>query len=467
MSLRNACLTLFLALWCTAGMALPFAPSFSFAQAQDTNLLWSADYDAYGKAQTRTTADAGTAITNNLRYPGQYWDAESGLHYNDRRYYDPDTGRYASSDPLGFEGGINLYTYAAAAPGRYVDPTGEIIPCLVANYARCMLTCGIQGVAMQAIGNALSGCGDIDLLEIAKDCAVDCLWSMLPIPDPCGKFGKLLSVVAGGMGGSSGPNSFTGETVVHIRDANGKPALKPIAQIQIGDEVLAWDEAAVIDGQLSQASPLGQAVQAKTGSSARPASASRYEKVSGVITSEVQQKLVHVTLEDGKTITATQGHPFRTDEGWRDAILLKRGGKLLLKGSGDEEADSQESGIRTATIADVQVETKVVRVFNLEVENLHTFFVGDEGYVVHNGRGATGKAREKIWTACGGKCSYCGCTLQRGAGAANSFECDHYYPVAGGGDPGPGNQVGSCRSCNRKWGKNWPGGGGKPTLPGR
>jgi hypothetical protein len=230
---------------------------------------------------------------------------------------------------------------------------------------------------------------------------------MLPIPDPCGKFGKLLSVVAGGMGGSSGPNSFTGETVVHIRDANGRPALKPIAQIRIGDEVLAWDEAAVIDGQLSQASPLGQKIQAKTGSIARPASASRYEKVSGVITSEVQQKLVHITLEDGKSLTATAGHPFRTDEGWRDAILLKRGGKLLLKGSGDADPDGQAgsresaSAIRTATVAQIHIETKTVRVFNLEVESLHTFFVGDDGYVVHNGLlsrhcWTDGKGREQI-----------------------------------------------------------------------
>lgn len=89
-------------------------------------VIWAADYDAYGKAIIRTTADATKAITSNLRYPGQYWDAETGLHHNDRRYYDPDTGRYLSSDPIGFEGGINLYAYAAAAPGRYTDPTGEM-----------------------------------------------------------------------------------------------------------------------------------------------------------------------------------------------------------------------------------------------------------------------------------------------------------------------------------------------------
>lgn len=342
-------------------------------------VIWAADYDAYGKAITRTTADAAKAITNNLRYPGQYWDAETGLHYNDRRYYDPETGRYLSSDPLGFEGGINLYTYAAAAPGRYTDPTGEAIPCMAANYVRCNIVCNIESAA----GDAFMNCGEVNWAENAKDCLKSCIFAMLPIPDPCGKFGKLLSVVVGAFGGSGGggENSFTGDTLVHVRDRQGKPALKPIADIKIGDEVLAWDEMAAHDGKLGKKT---EEIKGKTGSSAQQISAIRYEKVSDLITSEKQQRLVHITLEGGKSITATDGHPFRTSEGWRDAILLKKGGKLLLKGSGEGDDDSAGG----ATIEDVRIETKTVRVYNLEVENLHTFFVGDEGYVVHNGFGS-------------------------------------------------------------------------------
>ncbi len=106
--------------------------------------------------------------------------------------------------------------------------------------------------------------------------------------------------------------------------------------------------------------------------------------MSDIYSSEKERKLVHITLNNGKSITVTDGHPFRTSEGWRDAVLLKKGTKLLLMGSGDEEADSKNSPA-TATIEDVRIETKTVRVYNLEVEGLHTFFVGDEGYVVHNG----------------------------------------------------------------------------------
>ncbi len=80
--------------------------------------VWSYDYDAFGNATP------SGSVTVNLRMAGQYYDSESGLFYNWNRYYDPETGRYISSDPIGLEGGMNTYNYAIVSPIMYTDPEG-------------------------------------------------------------------------------------------------------------------------------------------------------------------------------------------------------------------------------------------------------------------------------------------------------------------------------------------------------
>ena len=62
-------------------------------------------------------------IEQNLRFQGQYFDEETGLHYNRFRYYDPDVGRFVSQDPIGLWGGSNLFAYAVNPTG-WIDPLG-------------------------------------------------------------------------------------------------------------------------------------------------------------------------------------------------------------------------------------------------------------------------------------------------------------------------------------------------------
>ena len=91
--------------------------------ADDNGLkVWEATYLPFGGVHVAST----DAI--NLRFPGQWFHAENGLHQNWMRDYDPTTGRYMQADPLGLVDGASVYGYALQNPGRYTDPRGEFIP---------------------------------------------------------------------------------------------------------------------------------------------------------------------------------------------------------------------------------------------------------------------------------------------------------------------------------------------------
>ncbi|NWE02271.1 RHS repeat-associated core domain-containing protein [Pseudomonas sp. IPO3749] len=87
--------------------------------ASDGEIVWSAHYRAYGETTRLDTAK----IDNPLRFQGQYFDPESGLHYNRHRYYNPDIGRYLTPDPVKLAGGINAYQYVTNPTG-WIDPLG-------------------------------------------------------------------------------------------------------------------------------------------------------------------------------------------------------------------------------------------------------------------------------------------------------------------------------------------------------
>jgi RHS repeat-associated protein len=86
-------------------------------------MVWRWDNaDPFGA--TAPDASLAGAFAYNPRFPGQLFDAESGLHQNYFRDYDPKTGRYLQSDPIGLKGGINTYGYVLGNPVSNTDPLG-------------------------------------------------------------------------------------------------------------------------------------------------------------------------------------------------------------------------------------------------------------------------------------------------------------------------------------------------------
>lgn len=157
----------------------------------DGNLIWTASYAAWGRIASlnvplrRDVRRSGNALQEhweaqadppvfNLRLQGQYFDAETDLHYNRFRYYDPDVGRFLSQDPIGLVGGTNGYQYAPN-PYAWIDPLG---------LARCVTTVLGRRVYKD---NSL-----IDPAMPVRDMGLD----MTALNSP--SFAKLKALIAGG-----------------------------------------------------------------------------------------------------------------------------------------------------------------------------------------------------------------------------------------------------------------------------
>ena len=81
-------------------------------------IVESYEYDSFGNLKGNAKS------IQPFTYTGREWDKETGLYYYRARYYDPTEGRFIQKDPIGFEGGINLYAYVQANPVNYTDPSG-------------------------------------------------------------------------------------------------------------------------------------------------------------------------------------------------------------------------------------------------------------------------------------------------------------------------------------------------------
>ena len=114
-------------------------------------------------AHEKTTDSGGCQATAlDARFPGQWFQIESALHYNWHRHYDPTLGRYTQPDPLGFVDGPSVYGYAKARPQQLVDPDGRQVALPIPLPAICAanpLACGavVAGAGAYMCYKAISG----------------------------------------------------------------------------------------------------------------------------------------------------------------------------------------------------------------------------------------------------------------------------------------------------------------------
>ncbi|MFW3477167.1 RHS repeat-associated core domain-containing protein [Streptomyces microflavus] len=305
--------------------------------------------DADGTIATKYTYDpngqpttSGAASSNPYTFTGRENDG-TGLLYYRARYYDPQTGRFISQDPIGQAGGINLYQYALASPTTYTDPTGNT------PMAAACIAGGLVDGGLDWLGQRLSG-RKVNWGQVGTSAATGCLFGMLGTG-----IGAKLAVPSMRKGCPS-PNSFTGETTVVMADGSRKA----IKDVEIGDEVLATDP--------------------ETGESGP-------RKVTALIQSSGNKDLVDISIDrQGRSadniVSATEGHPFWVADiqEWVDAGRLKPGQWL------------QTSSGTWVQITAVRAYDKTTKVYNLTVDDLHTYHVSEATALVHNsgGKGSCG-----------------------------------------------------------------------------
>jgi RHS repeat-associated protein len=129
---------------------------------------WDAKSEAFGNSPPNQDPDLdGTAFVLDMRFPGQRLDAASGLVYNYHRDYDPSTGRYIQSDPLGLVADINTYAYSFSSPVNFMDPLG-LAPPLPTKQAIATMHQGVNIFRRMRADGALKGMPLYDNMTAVK-----------------------------------------------------------------------------------------------------------------------------------------------------------------------------------------------------------------------------------------------------------------------------------------------------------
>ncbi len=335
----------------------------------------SYEYDAWGKI---LSSSGSKAEINPLRYRGYYYDTETGFYYLQSRYYDPVTHRFINADAPEYSeiaadslDDTNLFAYCSNNPVMRVDETGELCSWLKKTIAAVAIVAAVAVVAAVTVATAGS-CTAVAAIAVgaAKGAAIGMVvggatgaaqgavshrlktgsWkgagqAALEGMGDGALTGAITGAIQGGMSGYANHlrygSCFVAGTLVAT--ATGYVAIEKIRE---GDLVWAWDE--------------------ETGDVA----------LKPVVETYINEttELTHIFV-DGEEIVATPTHPFYCPtKGWTDAAHLRAGDILVLVNG------------EYVVVEKVQHELleSPVKVYNFQVADYHTYYVGTDGVLVHN-----------------------------------------------------------------------------------
>ncbi len=347
------------------------------------NTVVSYTYDSWGKPLATTGSLASTLGADQpFRYRGYIYDNETGWYYLKSRYYNPSLGRFISADVLLSTGqgvlGHNAYAYCLNNPINRSDDAGSFsfsdifsgaglvsVGVTAILTAATILTCGAAAPLMVAVATVTVTAGAVTVVNGASE-VVEGLTSTGENSNDGYNFmrdtvmggnadayeaqrdffagvAEVGTAICGSYYAANGGNvCFVAGTLVLTDDGQ-----IPIEDIEVGDYVYATDP--------------------ETGESG-------YKRVAQTFKRETDE-LVHVTYSGDDTITTTPTHPFYVvQKGWTAAIEL-RAGDMLVTCNGEY--------VVVEKIQHELLETPV-SVYNFEVEDFHTYYVGSTSVLVHN-----------------------------------------------------------------------------------
>ena len=194
-------------------------------------IIWTWAGEAFGAMPPQEDVDNdGVSTIVNLRFPGQYYDVETGLYYNYYRYYDPVSGRYVTSDPIGLVGGLNTFIYANQNPTYYLDREGDTAVAVAGAAAIIIVVAAI--IASQNGSNGIDW-SQIHLPNVHIECAGK--WC-IPV------FNSESSDGEGEDCPEISPEDLEGKTPDEIRDLAEKLGLKPFGDTNNPDYPKKWKD---------------------------------------------------------------------------------------------------------------------------------------------------------------------------------------------------------------------------------